>query len=156
MAVKQYFFSVDELEAMIRSTIAYRAPAVATVIDTSSILGAIIDIVMYGHPIKQRYSPLEILRELFVPTDIAKDTIDYLCDTINRSLAAGIGEINNSMSYDWDILPGRGDLVITVKPKMRLYPRSEQSSEESMQESLKTAMDNWDYIPEKIRRIVEG
>lgn len=156
MAVKQYFFSVDELEALIRTTIAFRAPAVASVIDASSILGAIIDIVMYGQPIKQRYSPLEILTELFVPTDIAKETIDYLCDIVNRSLASGIGEINNNLSYDWDILPGRGDLVITVKPKLRTYPRQTEDPDESLQLSIKTAMDNWDYIPEKIRRIVEG
>jgi len=157
MAQKQYFFSVDELEGIIRNAIAVRSPSVATVIDPSIILGSIVDIVMYGQPIKQPFSPLEVLTDLFVPTDIAKETIDYLCDIINRSLTASMGEINSKAAYEWEITPGYSDLIITMTTPRQYYPRDIRvDSQQITHDLIETAMDNWDYIPEKVRRIVGG
>lgn len=154
--VQTFYFDASELTQGIRNVIAVRCPAVAMVIDVNPLLSSMIDVAIYGGSNPGWKSPYFLLSELGVPSDIIKETIEHCCSVVQNALAASLGEIDLNYEYDWEVKGDFSDLVVTKRHKGFILPRPRSMNpEEELRQQIKTAMENGDYIPESIRRIVD-
>lgn len=151
-----FYFDASELTQGIRNVIAVRFPAVAAVIDVNQLLSSMIDVAIYGGANPGWKSPYLLLSELRVPSDIIKETIEHCCSVVQNALAASLGEIDLNYEYEWEVRGDFSDLVVTKRQRGFTLPRPRRiSPQEELRMEVQAAMDNGDYIPESIRRIVD-
>lgn len=155
---RRYLFDVGDMVGQLRATMRPQIGIAADIVDANVMLGSIIDIAMYGQPLRYRESPTAQLVALRIPTDIAREVVERLCDTVNRLLIVGLGEIDSLKHYEWEIDPLNNDLIITVRnrtlSKAAVPPIYALDPQQAYRDYLKDILDDGGWVSEEQRRSV--
>lgn len=148
---REFYFDQMALESEIRSAIAMHSPVVASIVNVTDILASIIDVTLYGEVRADRLPPPLYLSELRVPSEVAEKVITHLYNVFALVFEENLGQLTEVINYTWKFHPC-GDICVTAEISKPITPKVDPLT--VLKKNVQEAVDNGDYIPESVRRLV--
>lgn len=109
---RTHLFDAAEFTAFIRERLRPYLNYGADFVNADAMLGAIVDIVIYGEPVQSRRSPTLQMTDLGIPSQVARETVEELCSQLHMLFNTHIGHINPRYVYEWEIVELTDTLIV--------------------------------------------